>query len=200
MKLKVDVHEEKLIPILDKQAIDYEIVHLEVGDIVYNDLCFERKTMLDFMGSIQSNRIFEQAQNMTANYPHSFIIISGRLADGYARLKFFNENVVFGAIASLQMRYGVNVLRCETDRELVKQVLKFCQKSDGDTSIHAKRLAISDADVRVAMVSCIPKVGRKRAQLLLEHFSLKQLYDNPEEEIAKVVGKSTAANIKRFFI
>jgi ERCC4-type nuclease len=59
--------------------------NLEIGDYIFNDqVCFEFKTISDFVASIQDNRVFNECINQAENFDYHFCIIQG---DEHARAK-----------------------------------------------------------------------------------------------------------------
>ena len=58
--------------------IDYEVRSLKVGDYLWDDLniCIERKTVMDYISSIQSGHLFSQLKDMQV-YSERYLFISG---------------------------------------------------------------------------------------------------------------------------
>ena len=84
--LVIDSREKKGSPLVDlvtsradKLLIRYEKKWIEVGDYVFDDVCFEAKSAVDFLGSVLSKRIWTQVDNMDRNYKHSIVIIYGSI-------------------------------------------------------------------------------------------------------------------------
>ena len=50
-------------------------VGLEIGDYVYDDVCFEAKSAIDFLGSVMSKRMWTQLDNMDRHYKTNVVII-----------------------------------------------------------------------------------------------------------------------------
>ena len=64
----VDMREFRsaLPSLLHKRGIDIEPVTLEVGDyIITPEICLERKSLSDLIGSLQNGRLYTQATAMT---------------------------------------------------------------------------------------------------------------------------------------
>src|SRR6266446_947314 len=63
-------------------AIELQFSRLAVGDYEVDHACvFERKTVVDFAGSIADGRLFIQAQKLAQLSQPSAIILEGRLGD-----------------------------------------------------------------------------------------------------------------------
>ena len=89
MKIKIDSREKNRIKTATeyykKQGCNIQTTELEIGDYLFdNQVCFEFKTIPDFITSIQDGRVFNQAINMAENYDYHYIVIQG---DEYTRAK-----------------------------------------------------------------------------------------------------------------
>ena len=112
MKVTIDSREQSRIKsatsYYQQQGLEVEVCELEVGDYLFdNKVCFEYKVISDFVASIQSNRVFNQAITMSETYDYNFVIIQG---DEHTRAKAIsmsrhyqpiNLQQYLGAIASL---------------------------------------------------------------------------------------------------
>lgn len=112
MKVQIDTREQTRIQssktYYEEQGLETEVCELEIGDYLFdNQVCYEFKTVSDFVASIQNGKVFNQAINMAETYPYNFVIIQG---DDHARAKAismsrnYHEITYFGylgAIASL---------------------------------------------------------------------------------------------------
>ena len=77
-KVIVDMREfrSELPSILHKRGIDIEPITLEVGDYILTpQICIERKSISDLIGSLQSGRLFNQATSMTRFYEKPMLLI-----------------------------------------------------------------------------------------------------------------------------
>ena len=112
MKVTIDTREQHRIKTATEyytqQGLTVEVQEEQVGDYIFNNkVCFEFKTIPDFISSIQNNRVFNQAINQAETYDYHYVIIQG---DDHARAKAlamsrnYQEVTYFqylGAIASL---------------------------------------------------------------------------------------------------
>ena len=62
----------KLVKLVESKAkglnIQTEKKWLEIGDYVFDDVCFEAKSTTDFLGSVISKRLWTQIDNMDRHY------------------------------------------------------------------------------------------------------------------------------------
>ena len=54
---------------------------IEIGDYVYDDVCFEAKSATDFLGSVMSKRLWTQLDNMDRHYKTNIVIIHGDMQE-----------------------------------------------------------------------------------------------------------------------
>ena len=54
---------------------------IEIGDYVYDDVCFEAKSATDFLGSVLSKRMWTQLDNMDRHYKTNIVIIHGDMQE-----------------------------------------------------------------------------------------------------------------------
>ena len=69
MKLIIDSREnseltERVIEKAQSLNVPFEKQWLEIGDYVFNDVCFEAKSSFDFIQSIVNKRLWNQLDNM----------------------------------------------------------------------------------------------------------------------------------------
>jgi len=77
-KVIVDMREfrSELPSLLHKRGIDIDPVTLEVGDYILTpDICVERKSISDLIGSLNNGRLYSQATSMTRFYQKPMLLI-----------------------------------------------------------------------------------------------------------------------------
>jgi len=99
----------------EKLGIKYEQKRLLIGDFVYGDVCIERKDMEDFVSSIMSGHMETQLQNMSQNFKHCFLMISGIKKKIHSEI---HPHAILGAIGKYAMRYRIPVLMFDKDKDL----------------------------------------------------------------------------------
>jgi len=93
MKITLDVHELHIKSQGEKHFSEIEVKKLPVGDVIYKNICIERKEINDFISSITGKgRVFQQARNMVANFPseNCYVIIVGK-----QQAAVFNKKIRF---------------------------------------------------------------------------------------------------------
>lgn len=77
-KVIVDMREfrSELPSFIWKRGIDIEPVTLEVGDYILTpEICIERKSVSDLIGSLNNGRLYQQATQMTRFYKQPMLLI-----------------------------------------------------------------------------------------------------------------------------
>jgi ERCC4-type nuclease len=78
LKVIVDMREfrSELPSLIWKRGIDIEPVTLEVGDYILTpEICIERKSVSDLIGSLNNGRLYQQALQMTRFYKKPMLLI-----------------------------------------------------------------------------------------------------------------------------
>ena len=78
LKVIVDMREfrSELPSLIWKRGIDIEPVTLEVGDYILTpEICVERKSVSDLIGSLNNGRLYQQALQMTRYYKKPMLLI-----------------------------------------------------------------------------------------------------------------------------
>ena len=182
----------------EQQKLEVDVCELEIGDYLFdNKVCYEFKTVSDFVASIQNGKVFNQAINMAETYPYNFVIIQGddhSRAKALAMSRNYHEITYFGylgAIASLNRfvtviesyspfineayyRMLINAKKCLQNKPIVK---KFPKK---DKNIAFNYLAY-----------CVYGLNAKRANDIVTTLDLHTLEDLlylKHEHLTKVPG------------
>lgn len=201
----VDDRETKRVIDKGKEMIpNLQVRHLPIGDVIYDNLAIERKAIGDFVGSIYDGRVFRQAVNMKLNFANSYIIIEGRFNDLHRHPNFnkFSLEHYTGSVASLTQNYGVPCITVENLNQFWRMVRKFIEKNDPDKVIEQNNIVQPKGDgVDMSHVMVVPGLGKKTAELILEEFTVYDLYHVNIDDLTKIrgIGQKTAENIKRCF-
>ncbi len=179
------------------------IEKLDVGDYVYKDVAIEFKTVEDFIGSVKSRRIYNQAINMSEQFNHHYIIVYGDVTGTLKRLYHlkhrFSINSYLGAIASLSQI--TKVIQVENESQAFKIAKSLFKKSTDGKNRTAKAPSVGKHENKIVTVlSLVGDINSTRAEKLVDELnitSLNGLLNLTEEEITSVYGfgEKTAKNI-----
>ena len=215
----IDSREKERIPYSMEFFKKYNpsIKELDTGDYIFDNgeekICFEYKTVRDFIGSVSDGRIWEQVKRMNDEFDWSFVVIEGTIEDLQRENKrrMLQQNT--GRPFSLSQFYGTiarlncytTVVQCYNQAQafnyMEKQMLKIFD--DAPLSKHFK----NDADnVVVNFLSCINGINYKTANLIVDEYNINNLHDlvvianTVDFTDIKGIGNKTAEKIKKNII
>lgn len=188
MNIQIDSREKNRIKTATeyykKQGCDIQTTELEIGDYLFdNKVCFEFKTIPDFITSIQDGRVFNQAINMAENYDYHYIVIQGdeyTRAKSIAMTKHYRPITYYqylGAIASLNRFTTVIESYNPTIQEAYYRMLITAKKCLQNKPI-VKKFPRKDKNPAFNYLCyCIYGINTKKAKLITDTYNLKSLTD-----------------------
>ena len=95
-KLVIDSREDSdltayVIDKATKMNIQYEKEWLEIGDYVFNDVCFEAKSSFDFLQSVMNKRLWNQLDNMDRAFDNNVVIVYGDFKSAFDSYKAYGQ-------------------------------------------------------------------------------------------------------------
>lgn len=204
VKVVVDVHEpdDLLAQVLLHE--DVEDVHVAEGglpsaDLVVGGIGFERKTPSDFASSVTDDdrNIYDQVQRMTEQYPQSYVLIEGTVADfGNLEHSEIPAKSLRGAMASITARYCPVIpaggMGGTGDMELlVDMAIRIGRKHNEDSGHHYMKTTSAGDDTAFIrrMFACMDGVGPQVSRELAEAFpTLEQAMDASVDDFRGVEG------------
>ena len=193
----------------DSLINEIEITTSASGDYYTEDglVGIERKYQ-DLIPSITSGTLFKQLKELKDNFTHPILFIQ---YNGIMEIIEDNPNIdyhaIIGALASVTARSDITVQYTGPffAEVLFRTVSKFYDGKNETKEIRycpIRRQATS-SEVKLDIISRIPKVGRKKGLQLLEHFdnSIGNIAKADEKEIMEIsgIGKVLAKQIKEVF-
>ena len=188
MKIQIDSREQDRIKTAkayyEKQGLEVEVCELEVGDYLFDGkVVFELKMMADFISSIQTNRVFNQAISQSEEYPYHFVIIVGdeaTRAKCLAMSRNYRQVTVFqyiGAISSLNRYTTVIESYSPYIDEAYFRMMKQAQKCLKQQPIVKKFPKKHKNSARNYLAYCVYGVSAKRANDICHQLELQTLED-----------------------
>ncbi len=184
--------------------------YLQTGDYqISNLLLIERKTCQDFSLSVVQGRLFRQATRLCKTVQDRMVdaaifIVEGE-DDEFQKINI-NREAILGAMASVQVKFYLPVLRTRTPLESVKmmEIIYHQMEDENDRYTFPVRWGKFSKKSRkknqVHVLQGLPGVGASRAVDLLGHFgSVGKVFSATTEELCQVpgVGKMTSKNIRK---
>ena len=186
-----------------RNELDCTIKRLDVGDYIIGDLLIERKTPLDFFGSLFDKRLWAQLQNLKdAKGYIPLLIIEGNIWRGLAdRSINGGSNTLFGTFKTIIKSFRIPILQFDDSNDF-KSFLRICDREKGKSSIPLPvKKGKTLKEQRIFALSHIKGVSYKTAKSLLDKFgSIKKLSNIKEEDIVLIngIGTKLSKNIIEF--
>jgi len=160
--------------------IEYEVQPLKVGDYVWSDsnICIERKTVMDYVSSLQSGHLFSQLKDMQV-YTERYLFISGDFST-YNKMCHlrkipikFTVDMRIGSLCSVAGHYGVKIIQFDNEKQLLKGIIKIQEKVEkaGEITGEIERTT-AHKDNSIRMYLAMKGMGLKRCE------KLKEIYPN----------------------
>ena len=210
MKIEID-HRENTPRIIkakeyyQEQDDNVEVKDLLIGDYIFdNQVAYEYKTLHDFIQSVESQRVFNQAVDQSTNFPHHFVII---VASDYEKHEQFDDAEwpeftwahYHGAIARLNT--FTTVIEKSTQSEAITFMRTQAQKCLDNKHV-IKRLQQKTDNPAFNWLSIIKHIGDDTAELIVDSLDLYTLddllnIDNNKLQSIKGIGSQKAGIVMR---
>ena len=160
----------------------------------------ERRTGGGFLMGIQDKTLFTSAIYLREHFRVPILIVEGQVNYDYSR---FDPQAVRGAMSSMMLLYGINVLstpNVEETAALLAMIARQEQIGIPGVSLIPKRKATDLPDLQRRVVEMLPGCGMVMARQLLQHFgSVRRIAEAGEAEFRALrgIGAKKAARIHR---
>jgi ERCC4-type nuclease len=163
--------------------------------ILSKRLAVERRTGGAFLKGIMDKTLFTSAIYLREHFHLPVLIIEGQVNYEYSA---FDPQAVRGALSSMLLQYGLNVLATPNVEETVALVAMMARQEQmgiPEISLIPNRKATDLADMQRRVIEMLPGCGRVVARQLLQHFGgVKRILNATEDELRTVrgIGAKTA--------
>ena len=218
MMLIIDSRENSaLSDLVEKKAqallISNERRFLEIGDYVFDDVCFEAKSVIDFINSVMSKRLWTQLDNMDRHYQTNIVIIYGCLDLAIANIiensrskltpkarAVLMNNKFYGALGKITLDMDVKPFWVKDEKDAASVITTVCKMKPITREVIAPQIfkRITTDDMRIDTLTSIKGVSVKKAKALIKEFgSIMEIGECSEFEIQAIegVGKTLAKRI-----
>ncbi|CAF1127805.1 unnamed protein product [Adineta ricciae] len=221
-KVIVDMREfrSELPSLIWKRGIDIEPVTLEVGDYILTpEICIERKSVSDLIGSLNNGRLYQQALQMTRFYKKPMLLIefdqkqAFHLANKqkHNSSSEFNAHDVTSKLALLTMHFPkLRILWCPSpyaSAELFEDLKRDREEPDSKNAmLVTAESELLDEDERYNsivqdLLIRMPGVTFKNYKLIMNKVeNLRGLTRLTEDELTTIMGNSKQASLLYNFI
>jgi ERCC4-type nuclease len=173
VRVVIDERERPNVPIYLKKLgliLDYRL--LEEGDYIAGEYAIERKTIRDFISSLYSGRLFDQAYRLGRVYRFAIIIVEGNLYSELEKMK--NPKVFWGALITLSFGYGIRTFftrNPEETSELISILAKRPPEVRSRPPAIVKKPKYGQIrESQIVLLQGLPGIGVRLAQKLLRRF------------------------------
>jgi DNA excision repair protein ERCC-4 len=139
---------------------------------VVAEYAVERKTIRDFLASVYSGRLFEQAQRISGAYKEYLLIVEGDTREMLADLR--NPKIYWGALLVLLVNFEFKIF-FTLDRHQISDFLHaLWTKSRGKATVRPllvkKPRMATIKDRQLSVLESLPTIGPKLGERLLASF------------------------------
>jgi DNA excision repair protein ERCC-4 len=114
--------------------IEWCVEKIKEGDYVTDKVICERKTISDLHSSIIDGRFDSQLNRIATHKKIYVFMVVGSVKDYCKALRykkiFCSEDMLFGAIASVAVRYNMHVFWADNELECIHSVIQFMRQID----------------------------------------------------------------------
>jgi len=187
--------------ILEERGIYVQRRLLDVADYVVGQYAIERKTVHDFISSLYSGRLFDQAQRITQAYSKFLLIVEGDIQEAFADLK--NPRAYWGALLTLALGFDFKIFYTFSIDETV-DLLSLLARRGGTGGLSGRPLIVkkpritSTKEWQLLVLGSLPTIGPVLAEKLLRSFgSLHNIFAASRIELAVRggIGESRAQKV-----
>ena len=198
----------KLVKLVESKArslnIQTEKKWIEIGDYVFDDVCFEAKSTTDFLGSVISKRLWTQIDNMDRHYKTNVVIIYGTIQEAIFNVKKYGKakiqeparsimlnNKFLGAIGRITLDTDVKAFWVPTEEEASLIITAICKMKPIQRDVIRPEVfkRVTTDDLRLDVLTSIKGVSIKKAKLLIKEYgSVMEIGEQTEEELQFLEG------------
>lgn len=192
IKIIIDNREKNsLVASFLAKEFSLKFAQLPVADYIVNETAIERKTISDLKSSIINKRIFSQLKEIK-QYPKHLLLIEG-LSKEYIYSGTIHENALRGFLLSVALEYKIPIIFTYDSRDTARYISIIAKKKEKqEMPLRASKIMLSKKEQMQFILEGFPHIGTKKAKKLIEKFhSLKNIFNAPEEELKKILGKRT---------
>lgn len=219
MNIYVDTREPSEVKFAARK-LGFIPMALEVGDFSTDKVIFERKEIGDLVNSTfarygESSRLFDQAERLFAVCKNSerigWLVIHGKISavekQFLERKQKLNRNAIYGAVASVSVRYDFNIYWSEQPmEEILEWVKSTAEKIDEGKLLLPQRKKLKEfaSNRNVAVVARAFDLNPKLAELLVKRIGpLNKIVRAAEVEPSSIyiiegIGSRTLRKIQEY--
>jgi DNA excision repair protein ERCC-4 len=156
---------------LERRGVYVQRKLLDVADYVVGSYAIERKTVRDFISSLYSGRLFEQAQRIGMAYQKFILIVEGDEQEALSEMK--NPNAYWGALLSLTLDFDFKPFFTQNQRETADLLCLLAKRRarGNERPLLVRKPRMGEIrDWQLGVLESLPSIGPKLAEKLLNAF------------------------------
>ena len=157
--------------------------------VISKRLVLERRTGGGFLKGIMEKTLFTSAIYMREHFRIPVLVVEGKVNYEYSMM---DPQAVRGALSSMMLLYGINVLATPNVEETVQLILMMTRQEQvgiPEISLIPKRKASTLDDMQRRVVEMLPGCGMVMARDLLQHFgSIKRIVAAGRDDLCAMRG------------
>jgi len=182
-------------------SVEYRV--LEVADYVVGEYAVERKSARDFVSSLFSGRLFDQAYRIGESYRDKILVVEGNLENELKRAR--NPRSLWGALISAVLDFDMHCFFTRDPEETAEFLItlgkggRYKGRHGPPPLVVRKPRSEGIKRLQESIVGSVPGVGPRTAEQLLSHFgSLRRTFSASVTEMAvgAGIGKSKALSLR----
>ncbi len=182
-------------------SVEYRV--LEVADYIVGEYAVERKSTRDFVSSLFSGRLFDQAYRIGESYRDKILVVEGNLENELKRAS--NPRSLWGALISAVLDFDMHCFFTRDPEETAEFLITLGKGGRykgrrGPPPLVVRKPRSEDIKrLQESIVGSVPGVGPRTAEQLLSHFgSLRRTFSASVTEMAvgAGIGKSKALSFR----
>ena len=177
--------------LLRSLGLKVQCATLDIGDyVIPSGYVIERKTVGDFVNSLFSGRLFEQAERLSKVYEAPLILVEGDLQNTVDMLP--NPRSIWGAFATLIFTHGARIFFTRDIQQTADFIYTLAVRGGSAAvrpRVYKKVRLKTIEEARMGLLSSLPGIGPKLAHRLLHHFgSARKVFFASVAELTTVEG------------
>ena len=177
---------------------------IEIGDYVFDNVCFEAKSTTDFLGSVMNKRLWTQLDNMDRHYETNVVIIYGDMQEAIhnviqhspskmpiATRSIMLNNKFLGAIGRIVLDTDAKPfwVKSEEEAALIITAVSKMKPITRETKAPQIFKRITTDDLRIDLLSSIKGVSIKKAkQMINQYGSIMEIGECSAYELQAIEG------------
>jgi len=179
--------------LLAEQGINVRPIEEDEGNVdryvISKRVAVDRWTGSAFLKGIMEKTLFTSAIYLKEHFALPIMILEGQVNYEYT---MFDPQATRGALSSMMLLYGLNVLQTRSTEETVDLVAMIARQEQigiPDISLIPKRKAADIPDMQRRLIEMLPGCGMVMARDLLQYFgSVQRVLSATEEELLSMRG------------